>query len=433
MEKLIINGPTPLKGEVTISGAKNAVIAIIPATLLVEGKCTIENVPSINDVTVIMGILSQLGADVRLVGKSTIEIDCTNVNSCRATYDMVQKMRASYYLMGALLGRFNHAIVSKPGGCNFGSRPVDQHLKGFRLMGVEVNECNHDRDFYYDLSTDQLVGGQIFFDVVSVGATINVMLAAVRAQGITIIENAAKEPHVVDLANFLNSMGANIKGAGTDVIKIKGVDKLHGGTYSVIPDYIEAGTYMLMAAGTRGEVMINNVIPKHLESVTSKIREVGGTVIEYDDAVLVKGAPRMHSARVKTLPYPGFPTDLQPLAGTLLTVADGTSFLTEAVWDNRFQYVEELNRFGSNVTVNGDTATIVGVPHLKGTKAKCTDLRGGAAMIMAAIMAEGTSEIYNLNHVDRGYENFEEKLEALGANIKRVEDYSEERARLKAN
>lgn len=433
MEKLIINGPTPLKGEVTISGAKNAVIAIIPATLLVEGKCIIENVPSINDVTVIMGILSQLGADVRLINKSTIEIDCTNVNSCRATYDMVQKMRASYYLMGALLGRFNHAIVSKPGGCNFGSRPVDQHLKGFRLMGVEVNECNHDRDFYYDLSTDQLVGGQIFFDVVSVGATINVMLAAVRAQGITIIENAAKEPHVVDLANFLNSMGANIKGAGTDVIKIKGVDKLHGGTYSVIPDYIEAGTYMLMAAGTRGEVMINNVIPKHLESVTSKIREVGGTVIEYDDAVLVKGAPHMHSARVKTLPYPGFPTDLQPLAGTLLTVADGTSFLTEAVWDNRFQYVEELNRFGSKVTVNGDTATIEGVSHLKGTKAKCTDLRGGAAMIMAAIMAEGTSEIYNLNHVDRGYENFEEKLEALGANIKRVEDYSEERARLKAN
>lgn len=429
MEKLLINGGTPLKGEVTISGAKNAVIAIIPATLLVEGKCVIENVPSINDVTVIMGILSQLGADVRLLNKTTIEIDCTNVNSCRATYDMMQKMRASYYLMGALLGRFNHAIVSRPGGCNFGSRPVDQHLKGFRLMGVEVNEYND----CYDLSTDQLVGGQIFFDMVSVGATINVMLAAVRAQGITIIENAAKEPHVVDLANFLNSMGANIKGAGTDVIKIKGVDHLHGGTYSVIPDYIEAGTYMLMAAGTNGEVMVNNVIPKHLESITSKIREVGGTVVEYDDAVLVKGAAKLNSARVKTLPYPGFPTDLQPLVATLLTIAGGTSFLTEAVWDTRFQYVEELNRFGSKITVNGDTATIEGVPQLKGARAKCTDLRGGAAMIMAAIMANGSSEIYNLSHVDRGYEKFEEKLRSLGADIKRVQDFSEEFVQLKAN
>lgn len=421
MEKLLINGGTPLKGEVTIGGAKNAVIGIIPAALLVEGKCIIENVPSINDVAVIMEILKELGASVRLINKTTVEIDCTNVNSCRATYDMVKKMRASYYLMGALLGRFNHAIVSMPGGCNFGTRPVDQHLKGFRQLGVEVNE---EAD-YYDLSTDCLRGAQIFFDVVSVGATINIMLAAVRAQGITIIENPAKEPHIVDVANFLNSMGANIKGAGTDVIKIKGVEKLHGGTYSVIPDYIEAGTYMLMAAATGGEVMVNNVIPKHMESVTSKIREVGGTVVEYDDALFVKGSEKLTSARVKTLPYPGFPTDLQPLAGTLLTVAKGTSFLTEAVWDNRFQYVPELLRFGSKITVNGDTATIEGVKKLHGAKAKCTDLRGGAAMIMAAIMAEGTSEIYNLSHVDRGYENFEAKLRALGANIKRVYDDSD--------
>ena len=347
MEKLLITGGTPLKGEVTIGGAKNAIVAIIPATLLVEGKCIIENVPNINDVSVIMGILAQLGAETKWLDETTIEIDCSSVNSCRATFELVNKMRASYYLMGALLGRFKHAIVSYPGGCNFGSRPVDQHLKGFRAMGVEVRECNSYldpatnklMDGYYDLETDQLMGGQIFFDVVSVGATINVMLAAVRADGITIIENAAKEPHIVDLANFLNSMGANIKGAGTDVIKIKGVSQLLGGTYSAIPDYVEAGTYMLMAAATKGEVMINNVIPKHLESVTSKIRDVGGQVVEYDDAIFVKGPKRVHSARVKTLPYPGFPTDLQPLAGTLLAVGQGTSFLTEAVWDNRFQYV----------------------------------------------------------------------------------------------
>lgn len=429
MEKLLITGGTPLKGEVTIGGAKNAVVGIIPATLLVEGKCIIENVPSINDVTVVLSILKELGASVRLINKTTVEIDCTNVNSCRATYDMVKKMRASYYLMGALLGRFNHAIVSMPGGCDFGTRPVDQHLKGFKRMGVEVAQTND----YYDLSADSLVGAQIFFDVVSVGATINIMLAAVRAQGITIIENPAKEPHIVDVANFLNSMGANIKGAGTDVIKIKGVEKLTGGTYSVIPDYIECGTYMLMAAATGGEVMINNVIPKHMESVTSKIREVGGTVVEYDDALFVKGASKLTSARVKTLPYPGFPTDLQPLAGTLLTVAQGTSFLTEAVWENRFQYIPELSRFGAKITVNGNTAAIEGVEKLQAAKARCTDLRGGAAMVMAAIMAEGTSEIYDLNHVDRGYEDFEEKLRSLGANIKRVHDNSDDHSFLEAN
>ncbi len=428
MEKLLITGGTPLKGDVTIGGAKNAIVAIIPATLLVEGKCVIENVPAINDVSVIMGILSQLGAETRWIDETTIEIDCSCVNSCRATFDLVKKMRASYYLMGALLGRFKHAVVSSPGGCNFGSRPVDQHLKGFRALGAEVSEhhsyfdasLNKMMDDCYELETDQLVGGQIFFDVVSVGATINVMLAAVRADGITIIENAAKEPHIVDLANFLNSMGAQIKGAGTDVIKIKGVDSLHGGTYSAIPDYVEAGTYMLMAAATKGEVMINNVIPKHLESITSKIRDVGGQVVEYDDAVFVKGPQKVRSARVKTLPYPGFPTDLQPLVGTLLAIGQGTSFLTEAVWDNRFQYVEELNRFGSKITVSGNTAVIEGVEKLHSARARCTDLRGGAAMVMAALMADGTSEINNLIHVDRGYENFEEKLRALGADIRRV-------------
>ncbi len=416
MEKLIINGGKQLSGTVSIGGAKNAVVAIIPAALLVEGKCVIENVPCIDDVTVITEIMSQMGAKIRLINKNTIEIDSSNITSCKADHTMVSKMRASYYLMGALLGRFNRAMVSMPGGCNFGSRPVDQHLKGFRTLGATVREENG----YYDLSADELVGGHIFFDIVSVGATINVMLAAVKAQGITIIENAAKEPHIVDVANFLNCMGANIKGAGTDVIKIKGVENLKGGTYSVIPDYIEAGTYMLMAAGTGGNVLIKNVIPKHLESITAKLIEVGATVNEYDDSIQVIANKKLGSARVKTLPYPGFPTDLQPLATTLLTVSDGISYVTEAVWDNRFQYIEELRRFGAKINVEGNTATIEGIENLKGCQADSTDLRGGAAMVMAALMAEGRSEIGTLKYIDRGYEDFEEKLTALGADIKRV-------------
>lgn len=420
MEKLLIKGGTPLKGEITLGGSKNSIVGIIPAALLVEGKCVIENIPEIDDVTVILEILKTLGAYVRFIDKTTVEIDCTNVNSCRATCELVSKMRASYYLMGALLGRFNRAIVALPGGCDFGKRPIDQHLKGFRCLGAEVTETVE----YVDLSTEQLVGTKISFDVVSVGATINVMLAAVRAQGITIIENAAREPHIVNVANFLNSMGANIKYAGTDTIKIKGVDKLHGGTFSVVADYIECGTYMLMAAATGGEVMINRAIPKHMEAVTSKIREVGGTVVEYkyEEAIFVKGAKNPVAARIKTTPYPGFPTDLQPLAGTFLTVASGTSHLTEAVWENRFQYIPELEKFGANITINDNTAIIEGVEKLKAAKACCTDLRGGAAIVMAALMADGVSEISNLSHVDRGYENFEEKLRSLGADIQRVND-----------
>lgn len=428
MDKFVINGANKLNGSISVSGAKNAVVAIIPATLLVEGKCVIENVPCINDVYVITDILSQLGAKVKMLNKNTLEIDTSNIITCRADYTMVSKMRASYYLMGALLGRFNQAIVSMPGGCNFGQRPVDQHLKGFKALGALVKEENG----YYDISADELVGGHIFFDVVSVGATINIMLAAVKAHGITVIENAAKEPHIVDVANFLNSMGAHIKGAGTDVIKIKGVETLKGGTYSVIPDYIEAGTYMLMAAGTGGNVLVKDVIPKHLESITAKLIEIGATVNEYDDSIQVIVNNKLSGARVKTLPYPGFPTDLQPLMTTLLSVSKGTSVVTEAVWDSRFQYIDELRRFGAQINVESSAATISGVETLKGCNAKALDLRAGAAMVMAALMAEGRSCIGNLNYIDRGYENLEEKLTKLGADIKRVPDDTETAAR-KAN
>lgn len=419
MDKLVINGGKSLNGSVTISGAKNAVVAIIPAALLVDGKCVIENVPTIDDVSVITEILTQLGAKVKLINKTTLEIDSSHVDTYCADNSMVRKMRASYYLMGALLGKFHKAVVSMPGGCDFGSRPIDQHLKGFRTLGAEISQENGN----YSLCANQLVGSHIFFDVVSVGATINVMLAAVKAQGLTIIENAAKEPHIVDVANFLNSMGANIKGAGTDVIKIKGVNFLKGGTYSVIPDYIEAGTYMLMVAAAGGDVTIKNVIPKHLESISAKLVETGANVVEYEDSVRVINSSRLQPCRIKTLPYPGFPTDLQPLAVTLLTTASGTSYVNESVWDNRFQYIDELRRFGANLNVDGSTATIEGVSRLTGCKAKAVDLRAGAAMVMAALMADGQSEITNLKYIDRGYEDLEEKLTNLGADIKRIRDF----------
>ncbi len=419
MDKLVINGGKRLNGSVTISGAKNAVVAIIPAALLVDGKCIIENVPAIDDVSVITDILSQLGARIKLINKTTLEIDCSYVDTYCADNSMVRKMRASYYLMGALLGKFNKAVVSMPGGCNFGTRPIDQHIKGFEALGAEIVQ---EGDTYH-MCASELVGSHIYFDVVSVGATINVMLAAVKAQGLTIIENAAKEPHIVDVANFLNSMGANIKGAGTDIIKIKGVDFLKGGTYSVIPDYIEAGTYMLMAAGVGGDVLIKNVIPKHLDSISAKLIETGANVIEYDDSIRVINSSRLKPCRIKTLPYPGFPTDLQPLAVTLLTTASGTSYVNESVWDNRFQYINELRRFNSRINVDGNTASIEGVPHLDACSAKAVDLRAGAAMVMAALMAEGKSEITNLKYIDRGYENLEEKLTNLGADIKRICDF----------
>lgn len=428
MEKLIINGGKPLNGSISISGAKNAVVAIIPAALLIEGKCVIENVPCIDDVSVITDILTQLGAKIRLINKHTIEIDSTNIETCKADHNMVSKMRASYYLMGALLGRFNHALVSMPGGCDLGPRPVDQHLKGFRALGVKIDDDNG----CYDLTAEELVGGHVFFDIVSVGATINVMLAAVKAQGITIIENAAKEPHIVDVANFLNSMGANIKGAGTDVIKIKGVSSLKGGTYSVTPDYVEAGTYMLMTAATGGNVLIKDVIPKHLESITAKLKEIGATVNEYDDSVQVVSTKRLSSARVKTLPYPGFPTDLQPLITTLLSVSDGTSIVTEAVWESRFRYVDELRRMGANITVEKSVAVIEGVEELSGCPVKSHDLRAGAAMVMAGLMANGTTEVTELQYIDRGYEDLEGKLTSLGADIRRIDDRTPS-VNLKAN
>ncbi len=418
MEKLIIKGGKPLSGSVSISGAKNAVVAIIPAALLIEGKCVLENVPCIDDVSVLTEILTQLGAKVRLINKHTLEIDSTYINTCKADHNMVSKMRASYYLMGALLGRFNHAMVSMPGGCNLGPRPVDQHLKGFKALGAKIDEDNG----YYELTADELVGGHVFFDIVSVGATINVMLAAVKAQGITIIENAAKEPHIVDVANFLNSMGANIKGAGTDIIKIKGVNELKGGTYSVTPDYVEAGTYMLMAAGTGGNVLVKDVIPKHLESITAKLKEIGATVNEFDDSIQVISNGRLSNARVKTLPYPGFPTDLQPLITTLLSVSEGTSIVTEAVWESRFKYVDELRRMGANITVEKSVAVIEGIDVLSGCPVQSHDLRAGAAMVMAGLMANGTTEVTELKYIDRGYEDLEAKLTALGADIVRIED-----------
>jgi len=403
---------------VTISGAKNAAVAVIPAALLVEGVCRIENIPNIQDVSVILEMLVKLGAKVQYINSNTIEIDCTKVESYKAPYEMVRKMRASYYLLGALLGRFKRAYVAMPGGCDFGVRPIDQHIKGLEAFGAKI-KVSHG---VIDASVDHLKGNQVYMDVVSVGATINLMLAAVKAEGITVIENAAKEPHVVDVANFLNSMGAIVKGAGTDVIKIKGVKKLEGGSYAIIPDQIEAGTFMIAAAATGGDVLIKNVIPKHLESITAKLIEMNVNVEEYDDAVRVWRTKKLTKANVKTLPYPGFPTDLQPPIVVLLSTAEGTSIVTEGVWDNRFQYVDELKRMGANIKVDGRTAIIEGIHQLSGSPVKATDLRAGAGLVIAGLMADGVTEIHDLKHIDRGYEYFEEKLSSLGADIKRVKE-----------
>jgi len=418
LEKFVIKGGNRLTGEVTISGAKNAAVAVIPAALLVEGVCRIENIPNIQDVSVILEMLVKLGAKVQYINSNTIEIDCTKVESYKAPYEMVRKMRASYYLLGALLGRFKRAYVAMPGGCDFGVRPIDQHIKGLEAFGAKI-KVSHG---VIDASVDHLKGNQVYMDVVSVGATINLMLAAVKAEGITVIENAAKEPHVVDVANFLNSMGAIVKGAGTDVIKIKGVKKLEGGSYAIIPDQIEAGTFMIAAAATGGDVLIKNVIPKHLESITAKLIEMNVNVEEYDDAVRVWRTKKLTKANVKTLPYPGFPTDLQPPIVVLLSTAEGTSIVTEGVWDNRFQYVDELKRMGANIKVDGRTAIIEGIHQLSGSPVKATDLRAGAGLVIAGLMADGVTEIHDLKHIDRGYEYFEEKLSSLGADIKRVKE-----------
>ena len=419
MEKLVIKGGTPLKGEVTISGAKNAAVAILPAALLINGKCTIENLPNISDVKLSCEILSKLGAQIEWVDKNTITIDATNVCEHQAPVGLTSKFRASYYLIGSLLGRCHKASVGSPGGCNLGARPIDQHIKGFEALGAKVTVSKGK----IQAKADRLVGTSIYLDTVSVGATINVMLASVLAEGTTIIDNAAKEPHIVDVANFLNTMGADIRGAGTDVIKVNGVKELKGGTtYSVVPDQIEAGTFMLAAVASKGDILVKNCISKHMECLTAKILEIGGNVEEDGDTLHVWCNTRPHKANIKTLPYPGFPTDLQPQMGVALSIAEGTSIINEGIWESRFQYTTELNKMGANITAQGKTAIFEGVEKLYGAPVYASDLRAGAALIIAGIIAEGTTELYNLSHIDRGYENIEEKFRNLGADITRVNE-----------
>ena len=413
----MIQGGNRLTGEVEISGAKNAVVAILPAAILANGVCRVENIPNIADVTTALEILDNLGAQVRRVNRNTVEIDSRTITSHVVPHDLARQMRASYYFIGALLGRFGTARVAMPGGCNFGVRPIDQHLKGFTALGAQVAPMENGM---IEVAADKLVGSAVYLDMASVGATVNILLAAVRARGTTVIENAAKEPHIVDLANFLNSMGADIRGAGTDVIKVRGVDHLYGTTYSIIPDQIEAGTYMAMAVATGGDVTVRNVIPKHLESITAKLLEMGVEVEEYDDYIRVcRSGPILH-CNVKTMPHPGFPTDMQPQISTLLTMAEGTSIVTESVWDNRFRYMEELRRMGAEVQVDGKVAVIQGVGKLTAAPVKAVDLRAGAAMIIAALAAQGITEIEEIQHIERGYENIVEKLCSLGADIRRV-------------
>lgn len=418
MEKYVIKGGKKLSGEVVISGAKNAVVAILPAAVLCDEPCVIENIPNISDVTIILQILSEMGANVRMINKTTVEIDPRTLKNEPVPYEKAKLMRASSYFLGTLLGRFHEAHVSMPGGCNLGDRPIDQHLKCFAALGASYTIDGG----MVNLTADRLIGNQIFFDKNSVGATINGIMAATKADGLTIIENAAKEPHVVDLANFLNSMGADILGAGTDVIKIRGVKRLHGTTYSVIPDQIEAGTFMTVAAATKSNILIRNVIPKHLEPITQKLVKIGVTVEQFDDAVRVIGGNDYVGTTVKTQPHPGFPTDMQPQMAAVLTCAKGASMVTESIFDNRFRYVDELRRMGANISVEGRVAVIEGVDSLKGAPVKATDLRAGAALIVAALGAEGVSEIYDIFHVERGYENMEEKLRALGADIVKVDE-----------
>lgn len=416
MEKFVINGGKALRGSVHISGAKNAAVAILPAALLADAPCVIENLPEISDVATLLRAMKQLGAQIRVINKSTVEIDPRTANSFVIDKKMAEGMRASSYFLGALLGRHNRARVAPPGGCDFGVRPIDQHIKGFEALGAKVIIENG----MVDARATELRGCSVYLDVVSVGATINIMLAAAKARGLTVIENAAREPHIVDLANFLNSMGANIMGAGTSVIKIRGVESLHGCTYSIIPDQIEAGTYMVAAAATGGDVLIENVIPKHLESIIAKLLEAGAEITEYDEAVRVRMIGRPKKCNVKTMPHPGFPTDMQPQIATLLAISEGTSIVTEGVWDNRFRYVEQLIGMGAQIQVDGKMAVITGVEKLTPAPVKAVDLRAGAAMVIAGLMAEGITEVENIIYIDRGYENLAEKFQKLGADIKRV-------------
>lgn len=420
MDKLVITGKTPLKGEVTISGAKNAAVAILPAALLIDGICTIENLPNISDVKISCEILEALGAKINWISNNAITIDTRNISSTNAPLDLTRKFRASYYLIGALLGRFKSVEVGMPGGCKLGARPIDQHIKGFEALGATVDVLQGK----ISANADNLNGTSIYLDVVSVGATINVMLASVLAKGTTVIENVAKEPHIVDVANFLNTMGADIRGAGTDVIKVNGVDKLEGNaTYSVVPDQIEAGTFMLAAIASRGDLIIKNCITKHLDCISAKIIEIGGNVEDLGgDSLRVWCDKRPCKATIKTLPYPGFPTDLQSQFGVVLSMADGTSIINESIWESRFQYTEELNKMGAKITAQGKTAIFEGVNELYGAPVYASDLRAGAALIIAGICANGVTEVYNIEHIDRGYENIEEKFRSIGANIKRVSE-----------
>ena len=417
LEKFVINGGKPLHGEVTISGAKNAAVAILPATILAADKCVIENLPDISDVSASLKILQSLGAQIRMLDRNTYEIDTTHLATTEVPDELSRQMRASYYFLGALLSRAGRAQVAMPGGCNLGTRPIDQHLKVFSALGAEDSV-----DYgMITVHADELNGAHIFFDKVSVGATMNGMLSAVMAQGQTVLENCAKEPHVVDLANFLNMCGADVRGAGTDVIKVRGVQQMHGCTYSIIPDQIEAGSYMVAAAATGGDVLIKNVTPKHLEPITVKLARAGAKVEEFDDSVRVSRQGDLHPLKINTMPHPGFPTDMQPLMSVMLSIAKGTSTVTEGIWDNRFRYVDELAKMGANIQVDGQVAVIEGVEKLRPAPLRASDLRAGAALVVAALMAEGTSEITEIQHIERGYECIVEKFVALGADIERIE------------
>ena len=419
MQKYVIHGGRTLFGEIEISGAKNAAVAIIPAALLVDGVCRIENIPQISDVTVVLEILEELGADVRTINRNTVEIDCHRIRSCRVSDELSRRMRASYYLIGAPLGRFGDAEVSMPGGCDLGVRPIDLHLKSFRALGADVNV--HGGFVYAKAPAGRLRGSSIYMDQVSVGATINAILASTLADGYTVIENAAKEPHIVDVANFLNAMGANIMGAGTDVIKIHGVPSLHSGTYSIIPDQIEAGTYMAAVAAAGGCVTIRNIIPKHMDCITAKLEEMGVEVEEMGDSIKITRSGNLHHINIKTMPYPGFPTDMQPqMAACLCLATDGSSIINEGIWENRFRYVDEFKRMGAQIQVNSNTAVVEGVGQLTGAPLRACDLRAGAAMVIAGLAAEGVTEISCIHFIERGYENLVGKLQGVGAEIRIV-------------
>ena len=421
MEQYVVKGGVPLRGEVSIGGAKNAALGILAAAIMTDETVTIENVPNVRDTRVLLQAIEGIGAKVKYIYNNTVQIHGGSISDLNVEYEYLRKIRASYYLLGALLGKYKESNVALPGGCNIGSRPIDQHLKGFKALGAKVN-IDHG---VVSAKAENLVGGHIYFDVVTVGATINLMMASCMAEGETILENAAKEPHIVDVANFLNAMGANIKGAGTDVIRIKGVNRLHGCTYSIIPDQIEAGTFMMAAAATRGDIVIKDVIPKHLESITAKLLEMGCKLVEGDDWIRVIAEGEVGSTNVKTLPYPGFPTDMQPQIAVALALAKGSSMVTESIFENRFKYVDELNRMGAKIKVEGNTAYIEGVEKFTSAQLSAPDLRAGAALVIAALAADGISQIDDIEYIQRGYEDFEGKLSALGAIIAKVDSERE--------